>query len=136
MGEKRLNAKTSAGKLMASVFWTSEGMSLMELLKRGDTINVRTCKEVITTNLKVLAKQVDNSNPNPMNVPGLAPSSFHIIGPLKDALRGRCLADDDELKHSMCEELRRFSIELTRRAYSVSRNDGNRMFIAKILAEK
>jgi histone-lysine N-methyltransferase SETMAR len=42
--------------------------------------------------------------------PDLAPSDFNLFDPLKDALRGRRFADD-ELKHSVREELRRFSIE-------------------------
>jgi hypothetical protein len=40
--------------------------------------------------------------------PVLAPFDLHIFGPLKDALRGRRFADDDELKHSVREEFRRF----------------------------
>lgn len=41
-----------------------------------------------------------------------APSDLHISGPLEDAVRGRCFVDDDgELKHSLREELRRFSKE-------------------------
>ena len=35
----------------------------------------------------------------------LAPSDLHFFGPLKDALQGRRFADDDELKHSLSEEL-------------------------------
>jgi histone-lysine N-methyltransferase SETMAR len=49
--------------------------------------------------------------PRPLYSPDLTPSDFHIFGPLKDALRGRRFADDDELKHSVREELRRFSKE-------------------------
>jgi histone-lysine N-methyltransferase SETMAR len=49
--------------------------------------------------------------PHPPFSPGLAPSDFHLYGPLKDALGGRRFADDDELKHSVGEELRRFSKE-------------------------
>jgi histone-lysine N-methyltransferase SETMAR len=47
--------------------------------------------------------------PHPPYSPDLAPSDFHLFGPLKDALRGRRFADDEELKHSMPEELRHFS---------------------------
>jgi hypothetical protein len=50
---------------------------------------------------------------------------------MKDALRIRRFADEDELKHSVCEELRRFSKELRRRACSVSRNDGKIVLIMK-----
>jgi hypothetical protein len=81
--------------------------------------------------LKVSAKQEDDLNPNPTKVPGLAPSNFHLIGPLEDAPPRCRFADVDELKHSMREELRRFSKELRRRAYGVSRNDGNSVLIVK-----
>jgi hypothetical protein len=50
--------------------------------------------------------------PCPPFTPDLATSDFHIFGPLKDALRGRRFADDDELKHSVRDDLRRFSKEL------------------------
>jgi hypothetical protein len=46
--------------------------------------------------------------PCPPFSPHLAPSDLHIFGPLRDALRGRRFADDDELKHSVRDELRRF----------------------------
>jgi hypothetical protein len=46
----------------------------MEFLKRGATINARTCKEVKTKNLEVSANQEDESNPNPTKVPGVASS--------------------------------------------------------------
>jgi histone-lysine N-methyltransferase SETMAR len=48
---------------------------------------------------------------HPPYSPDLAPSDFHLFVLLKDALRGRRFADDDELKHSVSEELRRFSKE-------------------------
>jgi len=46
--------------------------------------------------------------------PVLAPSTFHLFGPLKDAPRRRRFADEDELKYSVREELRRFSQESSR----------------------
>jgi hypothetical protein len=33
---------------------------------------------------------------HPVCSPNLAPSDFHLFGPLKDALRERRLADDDD----------------------------------------
>jgi hypothetical protein len=61
--ERKLKAYTSAGKVTASVFWDSEGMSLMEFLKRGATnqftVTCADVKEVKTKNLKVSAKQED-----------------------------------------------------------------------------
>jgi hypothetical protein len=41
----------------------------------------------------------------------LAPSNSRLSGLLKDAILGQCFAEDDELKHGLREELRRFSIE-------------------------
>jgi hypothetical protein len=41
--------------------------------------------------------------PHPPCRPDLAPSDFHIFGPLKVAVRGRS-ADDAELKHSTREK--------------------------------
>jgi hypothetical protein len=43
--------------------------------------------------------------------PDLAPSDFHLFGPLKDALRGRRFAKYDELKHGMREEFRQLREE-------------------------
>jgi hypothetical protein len=39
----------------------------------------------------------------------MSPSDFHFLGLLKDALRGRRFAKDDELKHNGRENLRRFN---------------------------
>ena len=50
--------------------------------------------------------------PNPPYSPDLAPPYFHLFGPLKDTLRGRRFVDDDELRHRLREELRRFCKEV------------------------
>jgi hypothetical protein len=39
MRENKFKAQTSAGQIMVSVFWDNEEILLMELLKRGATIN-------------------------------------------------------------------------------------------------
>jgi hypothetical protein len=48
--KKKFKVQTSAGKIMASVFWDSEGTLLVEFLERGATINseqyVRTLKKL------------------------------------------------------------------------------------------
>jgi hypothetical protein len=44
-------------------------------------------------NSKGSAKHEDESSPHPPYSPDLAPSDFHLFGPLKDALRGRRFAD-------------------------------------------
>jgi len=68
-------------------------------------------KKVTATNSKDLAKQDDEYSDHRPCSTNLAPSDFNIFGPLKDALRRRRFEDDDELKHSVREELRRFSKE-------------------------
>jgi len=44
--------------------------------------------------------------------PDLAPSDFHLFGPLKDAFRGCRFANDDELRCSVREALLHFSKEI------------------------
>jgi hypothetical protein len=56
--------------------------------------------------------------PHPPYSPDLAPSDYHLCGPVKDALGGQPLADNGELKHSLREQLRRFSLILHRRTAS------------------
>jgi hypothetical protein len=44
-------------------------------------------------------------------ISNLGPSDFHHFGTLKDTIRGRSFADEEELRHNMLEELRRFGKE-------------------------
>jgi len=62
-------------------------------------------------NSKFSTKLEVESSPHPPFSPDMASFSFHLFGPMKDALRGRRFAGDDELKHSVRENLRRFSME-------------------------
>jgi hypothetical protein len=39
--------------------------------------------------------------PHDPNNPGLAPSGYHMFGPLKDALHGRRFASNDEVKDAV-----------------------------------
>lgn len=68
-------------------------------------------KEVKATNSKDSANQDDEYGGHPPYSPNLAPSDFYIFGPLKDAIRRRCVVGDGELKHGVREELRRLSKE-------------------------
>jgi len=43
---------------------------------------------------------------HPAYSPDLAPSDFHLFGPLKNALRGRRFAADDEVKEAVHDLLR------------------------------
>jgi hypothetical protein len=120
---------------MASIVWDSEGILLAEFLERGATINSEKLKQRIQrvrTNRKVIqflllydnktAHQSGLKGGNCNNGVDCSPSSslqsqfgtarLPSFGPLKDALRGRRFADDNELKHYVHEGLRRFSREL------------------------
>jgi hypothetical protein len=56
--------------------------------------------------------------------PILAPFDFHVLGLLKDALRGCRFAKDDELKHSVHEKFDASTKGIMRVAHSVSRIGG------------
>jgi len=75
-------------------------------------------KEVKATNSKDSAKQDDEHGGHPPYSPSLAPSDFHILGHLKDALRRRRFVDDDELKHGVREELRGLQQRVSRDSVS------------------
>jgi hypothetical protein len=41
--------------------------------------------------------------PHHAHSPDLAPSNYHLFGPIKKALSGHHFADDSELKQSFCD---------------------------------
>jgi hypothetical protein len=60
MRENKFKVQTTESKVMASVFWDSEGILLVEFVKRGTTVNSERradIKEVKTTNSQGSAKQ-------------------------------------------------------------------------------
>jgi hypothetical protein len=73
-------------------------------------ISLRTREAITTTDWTVLS--------HPTYSADLAPSDYLHFAPVKDELGGRRLADDDELKLSVREELRRFSLILQDRRTS------------------
>jgi histone-lysine N-methyltransferase SETMAR len=110
---------------MVTVFWDCEGVILIDMLSSGQTINsdiyvetlkncfrrVRSHKDVT----KVLLHH-DNARPHtslrtreaiinlqwtvlshPPYSSDQAPSVYHLIGPLKDAIRGKRSEDDEEV---------------------------------------
>jgi hypothetical protein len=60
---------------------------------------------------EAIARVVWTLPPHPRYSPDLTPGDFHLFVPLRDTLRGRRFADDEKLKQSVREELRRFSKE-------------------------
>ena len=118
-------------KVMARIFWDSEGILLVEFRNRGATINSEWYMQI----LKMLKQQIqliylpvwqnqvlllqDNARPqhkgpittvgwvvlpHPPYNPDWAPSNFRLFGPLKDELQGHCFVDGkDKPKHNMRE---------------------------------
>jgi len=106
--KKKFKVQASAGKVMGSVFWDSEGVLLVELLERGATV----ISEHYIQTLKKLKQRIKKVLPNrkmiqilPHNsarqhtivqareavatmgcTPYLTPSCFHPFGRLTDAL--------------------------------------------------
>ena len=125
---KKFKVQPSARKLMATVFWDSKGILLVDFLQPGQTINAtRYCETLNKLREAVRRKrpgrlssgvifQHDNATPHTANLtrewletygwealshpphsPDLAPSDFHLFGPLKRYLGGKRFNDDEEL---------------------------------------
>lgn len=140
--KKKFKAVPSAGKVMATVFWDSEGVILFDVLPHGGTIN----SEVYCATLRKLKKRFqrvrrhknanellilhDNARPHtslrtreeltklqwtvlpqPPYSPDLAPSDFHLFGPMKDALRGKHYGDDGDVIDAARRWLRHRPVE-------------------------
>jgi hypothetical protein len=60
MRENNLKVKSSACKVMAIVFWDTEGLLLVEFLKRGATLN----SDQYVQTLKKLKRQIRKVRPN------------------------------------------------------------------------
>ena len=120
----------SAGKVMITVFWDSRGVLLLDFLPKGETINSLRYQQKLKKlsrsihlkgpNLKNVILHHDNARthttnattaaiaakgwtvlPHPAYSPDLAPSDFHMFGPLKDYLRGQRFEDDDAVKSAV-----------------------------------
>jgi histone-lysine N-methyltransferase SETMAR len=118
-GKKTFKAISSASKIMATVFWDSEGVILIDMLPRGQTINfdvyvetlkkhfrrVRPHKDVTSASsprqceathtslhtLEAITKLQWTVLPHPPYGLDLSPSYYHLFSPLKDAIRGKSL---------------------------------------------
>ena len=131
--KKKFKSQPSAGKLMLTVFWDSQGVVLEHYQEKGITINSARYSEMLIDKLKpairskrrgLLSNGVvllhDNARPHtaahtvetlqklnfemldhPPYSPDLAPSDFHLFGPLKQALRGRRFTSDEAVKEAV-----------------------------------
>ncbi|GFN98065.1 histone-lysine N-methyltransferase SETMAR [Plakobranchus ocellatus] len=125
---KKFKVQQSTTKVMATVFWDSRGMILLDILPKGESVNAdRYCETLDRLRHAVRRKrpgllrsgvvlQHDNATPHtakrtkewleryrwdiiphPAHSPDLAPSHFHLFGPLKRHLGGKKFEDEDEL---------------------------------------
>ena len=76
--KKKFKTQPSAGKVRLTVFWDSKGPILEDYLEKGRTINIETINHL---GFEVLEHHAYS--------PDLAPSDYHLFGPLKNALRDR-----------------------------------------------
>jgi histone-lysine N-methyltransferase SETMAR len=120
--KKKFKTTPSAGKVMITVFWDIGGVILVDVMARGETISsdayIKTLKKPKrryrqmrpNRNPGYMLIQHDNARPHtslrtqeaiakfgwtvhPHPPYSLAPSDFHLFGPLKDALRGTRFED-------------------------------------------
>jgi histone-lysine N-methyltransferase SETMAR len=125
-------AKTTpfAGKVMASVFWDSQGVLFIDFLTEQRTINAAYYSKLLKDRVKpafhskrrgrsvksvcllhdntrphtaaVTTRTVEEMHwevlPHPAYSPDLAPSDFHLFGPLKEALGRKKFRADEEVK--------------------------------------
>lgn len=127
---KKFKLGPSAGKVMITVFWDKRGIILIEFLPQGQTINSiryqQTLKKLAVAirrkrpMLQNVILHHDNARPHtahattaaieakgwtilphPPYSPDLAPSDFHMFGPLKDYLRGQKFTDDSAVENAV-----------------------------------
>jgi histone-lysine N-methyltransferase SETMAR len=131
---RKFKLAPSARKMMATVFWDSRGVILVEFLQSGLAVNAaRYCATLEQLRLAIRRKRAgllssgvillhDNATPHtaaatraqlsrynweilehPPHSPDLAPSDFHLFGPLKRKLSGQRFATDDELEGAVLQ---------------------------------
>jgi histone-lysine N-methyltransferase SETMAR len=123
----KVTTTPSAGKVMLTVFWDSQGVLLAHFLKSGENVNSASYCEVLlklqdeirrrrSGQLVRVLLHHDNARPHtnratkdriqelqpellehPPYSPDLAPTDFHLFGLIKTHLGGKCFADDEEV---------------------------------------
>jgi histone-lysine N-methyltransferase SETMAR len=123
--KKKFKAARSTGKFMCTDFWDRKGVILVDFLEQCLTINAARCVETLKKLKSRIARvwpkkkehvllQHDNARPHtalltrectakfgwtvlphPPYSPDLAPSDFHLFGPMKDGLQGKQFPNTD-----------------------------------------
>jgi histone-lysine N-methyltransferase SETMAR len=129
---KKFKVTPSAGKVMLTVFWDSQGVLLARFQKKGDNVNAASYCEVLLMLRDAIRKKRpglltrgvlllhDNARPHtarltreridqlgwkllehPAYSPDLAPSDYHLFGPLKTHLGGTHFADGEDVERAV-----------------------------------
>ncbi|XP_040570816.1 histone-lysine N-methyltransferase SETMAR-like [Lepeophtheirus salmonis] len=95
--------QTSAGKVMASVFWDSDGILFIDYLEHGkkstaNTISsIKTAAKLVELGFKLLL--------HPPYSPDVAPSGHWHFAELKKMFRGKRFGSDEEVTEAYFEDL-------------------------------
>ncbi|GFN95635.1 transposase [Plakobranchus ocellatus] len=82
---KKFKVQRSAAKVMATVFWNAKGVILLDILLQANLTQ------------QWLQRYGWEILPHPAHSPDLAPSDFHLFGPLKRHLGGMAFETEDDL---------------------------------------
>ncbi|GFO41772.1 transposase [Plakobranchus ocellatus] len=82
---KKFKVQRSAAKVMATVFWDAKGVILLDILPQANLTQ------------QWLQRYGWEILPHPAHSPDLAPSDFHLFGPLKRHLGGMAFETEDDL---------------------------------------
>jgi len=131
---KKFRTQPSAGKVMLTLFWDERLVILKHYMPRGNTVPSATYADLLKNHLLPAFKskrrgrlntgvllQHDNARPHTArstvstmqdlssecvpHPPDLAPSDFHVFGPLKKAMGGRSFRSYEEVRQAVQEWL-------------------------------
>ena len=138
---KKFKSQQSAGKVMVTVFWNNVGVILVDFMSKGAPITdvyIDTLKKLkarirrVRPSLEMskVLLQHDNARPHtslktsevissfgwttishPPYLPDLAPSDFHLFGPLEESLRARHFSSDEKVKIAVRKWLKTQPVE-------------------------
>jgi histone-lysine N-methyltransferase SETMAR len=131
---KKFCTQASAGKVMLTLFWYHQGSLVEHYMPKGTTVTSATYCDLLRTRLKPAIRskhhrllstgvllQHDYARPHTAHVAiedkhfeclphppytlDLAPSDYHIFGPLKEAISGKTFRYDEEVQEAVHEWL-------------------------------